>query len=101
MDFNQPAEPDWHDDTAAAIAACGLLDIAKAVEDGDVYREAAEKLLCALGEHHSDFTRDTESILQKCTGAYHSAEHEFSIIYGDFFFLEALLKCQGNDHYMW
>ena len=101
VDFDQPAEPDWHDDTAAAIAACGLLDIAKAVEDGDVYREAAEKLLCALGEHHCDFSHDTESILQKCSGAYHSAEHEFSIIYGDFFFLEALLKCQGNDHYMW
>lgn len=101
VDFDQPAEPDWHDDTAAAIAACGLLDIAKAVEAGDVYREAAEKLLCALGEHHCDFSRDTESILQKCSGAYHSAEHEYSIIYGDFFFLEALLKCQGNDHYMW
>lgn len=101
VDFCQPAEPDWHDDTAAAIAACGLLELAKNVENGSAYREAAEKMLCALDEHHCDFTHDTESILQKCTGAYHSREHEFSIIYGDFFFLEALLKCQGEKHFMW
>lgn len=101
VDFCQPAEPNWYDDTAAAIAACGLLELAKAVEDGTVYREAAEKMLCALSECHCDFSHDTESILQKCTGAYHSREHEFSIIYGDFFFLEALLKCQGGKHFMW
>ncbi len=101
VDFCQPSEPAWHDDTAAAIAACGLLELAKYAGDGDVYRVAAEKMLCALREHHCDFTRNTESILQKCTGAYHSDEHEFSIIYGDFFFLEALLKWRGNDHFMW
>lgn len=101
VDFDQPSDPDWHDDTAAAIAACGLLEIAKCVEDGAVYREAAEKMLCALSEHHCDFSRNTESILQKCTGAYHSREHEFSIIYGDFFFLEALLKWRGEKHFMW
>lgn len=101
VDFCQPAEPAWCDDTAAAIAACGLLELAKYAQDGEVYRMAAEKMLCALSEHHCDFSRATESILQKCTGSYHSEEHEFSIIYGDFFFLEALLKWRGNDHFMW
>lgn len=101
VDFCQPAEPHWHDDTAAAIAACGLLELVKHAEHGEGYREAAEKLLCALAAHHCDFTHDTESILQKCTGAYHTTEHEFSIIYGDFFFLEALLKCRGEKHFMW
>ncbi len=102
VDFCQPAEPDWHDDTAAAIVACGLLDLASVLGDeGTAYRAAAEKMLCALHQHHADYTHDTESILQKCSGAYHEEKHEFSIIYGDFYYLEALLKWRGNDHFMW
>lgn len=101
VDFCQPPEPNWYDDTAAAIAACGLLELSRSVAEGTAYRAAAEKLLCALSEKHCDFSHATQSILQRCTGAYHSAEHEFAIIYGDFFFLEALLKLAGNDHFMW
>ena len=29
VDFRQPATPLWYDDTAAAIAACGLLEMQK------------------------------------------------------------------------
>lgn len=64
------------------------------------YRTAL-KLLRALSENHCDFSENMDSILQKCTGAYHDKEHEYPIIYGDFFFMEALFKLKGNDYFMW
>ena len=30
--------------------------------------------------------------------AYHDREHEYPIIYGDFFFMEALFKLKGNEY---
>ncbi len=103
VDFDQPAEPDWHDDTAAAISACGLIEIAKALpgEEGTPYLAAAEKLVKALVEHHCDFTGASHAIVQKCTGAYHSPVHEHTMVYGDFYLLEALLKLAGSGFYIW
>ncbi len=64
-----------------------------------MYCKAAEKLLRALYENHCDFTEENDSILQKGTGSYHSQEHEFPIIYGDYFFMEALFKLKGQDFF--
>ena len=102
VDFRQPKEPYWYDDTAAAIAACGLLELAKAVPEYErnMYRRAALKLLRALYENHCDFTEDNDCILMKCTGAYHDERHEYPIIYGDFFFMEALFKLKGSGIFM-
>ena len=33
VDFRQPKEPYWYDDSAAAIAACGFLELAKIVDE--------------------------------------------------------------------
>lgn len=103
VDFRQPVEPAWCDDTAAAIAACGLLELSRVVDewDKDMYYRPAIKLLKTLYERHCDFTKDNDCILQKCTGSYHAGEHEFNIIYGDYFFMEALFKLQGNDIFIW
>ncbi len=103
VDFRQPEEPYWYDDTAAAIAACGLLELAKAVPEyeKDMYQRAALKLLKALYENHCDFTEDNDCILMKCTVVYHDERHEYPIIYGDFFFMEALFKLKGSGIFMW
>lgn len=103
VDFRQPEEPFWYDDTAGAIAACGLLELSKVAgsHEKNLYYRAAIKLLKALTKAHCDFSEDTDSILLKCTGAYHDREHEYPIIYGDFFFMEALFKLKGNDYFMW
>lgn len=99
VDFRQPVEPAWCDDSAAAIASCGLIEISREVGENEkaLYFNSACRLLKALYEKHCDFDRNHDSILQKCTAAYHSKEHEFSIIYGDYYFLEALLKLKGRD----
>ncbi|MGC6177181.1 glycoside hydrolase family 88 protein [Lacrimispora sp. 38-1] len=103
VDFRQPEKPAWCDDTAAAIAACGLIEIARQMGEAEkeMYLKAARKLLFALYENHCDFSRKNDCILQKCTGAYHNENHEFPIIYGDYFFIEALLKLEDQDFFLW
>lgn len=103
VDFRQPAECTWEDSTAAAIAACGLIELSRYVSgrDSDIYLNAALKLLKALDEKRCSWDADIDNLLEKCTAEYHSEEHEFSIIYGDYYFIEALLKLSGQDLFIW
>ncbi|WP_405031089.1 glycoside hydrolase family 88 protein [Paenibacillus hexagrammi] len=102
VDFRQPLEPKREDDTAAAIAACGLIEIAKAVGtyEKDVYLNAALKLLKTL-DARSDWTQASDSIIQRGTESYHNRRHHLPIIYGDYYFMEAVFKLKGNDLYLW
>lgn len=102
VDFRQPPEPKLDDDTAAAIAACGLIEIAKAIgtHDKRIYLQAALKLLKAL-EKRSDWTERSDAVIQRGSAAYRGATHHQPIIYGDYFFMEAAFKLKGNDLYLW
>jgi unsaturated chondroitin disaccharide hydrolase len=103
VDFRQPKEPKWEDSTAAAIAACGFIEIAKQVPEleKDIYLNAAIKLLKTLEMTRCDWTKDCDCILNNCTAAYHRMEHHFNIIYGDYYFIEAIFKLKGDDLYIW
>lgn len=102
VDFRQPPEPAYEDSTAAAIASCGLLELAKADPSKALkYEEAALKMLKALTEKRCNFTDKTDNILEYCTASYHANDHHFAIIYGDFFFMEAIFKLAGSDFKVW
>lgn len=103
VDFRQPGDCTWEDSTAAAIAACGLLEIAKCVreEEKHVYHGAALRLLKALDEKRCNWDENADNLLEKCTAAYHDKEHEFSIIYGDYYFIEAIWKLTGQELFIW
>ncbi len=103
VDFIQPSDITWEDSTAAAIAACGMLEIASFPEcsDPDKYMAAAMKLLKVLTDCRVNWNKDEDDLLLKCTAAYHDKNHEFSIIYGDFFYIEALCKIAGVGIHMW
>ena len=102
-DFRQPESPDYEDTTAAAIAACGMIEIAKHSEgrDKDVYMNAALKMLKAIDEKSADWDPKTDNITTKGTVAYHDGEKETGILYGDYFFIEALMKLSGIDFFQW
>lgn len=101
VDFRQPAEPVWYDDIAAAVAACGLIELAGIVPEKEAeYMEAAMKLLYVLDET-SDWSPETDGILQNCSAAYHRPVHNFNITYGDYYFLEAVLKLKGTGVFIW
>lgn len=103
VDFRQPADVGWEDSTAAAIASCGLIELAKLQEGGERgnYLDAALKMLKALEKNSFNWNEDEDNFLTKCTGAYHDKEHEFSIIYGDYYFLEALMKLADKELFIW
>ena len=104
-DFCQPKDEERIDNIAGACAACGLLELAKLVggEEGEGYRAAALRLLRALHEFCADWSDESTGILQKCTASYHDdgAGRHVNILYGDYFFVEALCKLRGTDARLW
>ena len=61
------------------------------------------KLLTALNTLCADWTDGNMGILQKCTASYHNdgAGRHVNILYGDYFFIEALCKLRGTDARLW
>ncbi len=104
-DFCQPADEERIDNIAGACAACGLLELAKLTqgEEAQGYREAAMRLLRALNDLCADWGEEAPGILQKCTASYHDdgAGRHVNILYGDYFFVEALCKLRGTDAKLW
>lgn len=102
VDFCQPVDCKWQDGTAAAIAACGLLEIEKyaAEDEKTVYRQAAVKLLKALDEE-ACWDEEKDYIIEKCTAAFHDENHDFPMMYADYYFIEAIWKLCGQESFMW
>lgn len=101
VDFCQPDEPKWYDNIASAVAACGLIELARMVpEEAQEYLAPALKLLHVLDET-ADWNDATDGFLQNCSAAYHAPEHNVNFTYGDYYFLEALLKLKGTGLFIW
>lgn len=106
IDFRQPEEPRFIDTTAAAIAACGLIEIAKSVKEHEqkLYLLPAVNLLKKLDESFCDYGTEEQSVLQMGSEAYRIEQPEkmhMPIIYGDYFFTEAIYKLKGFDMLFW
>lgn len=101
VDFRAPQEPVYYDATAGAIAASGLLEIANWVPENEknMYISAAVSMLKALEGAWCDWSEEEDSILQNGTERY--GDGPKPIIYGDYFFVEAILKLMGNDFLAW
>lgn len=100
VDFMQPEDCTYEDSTAALIAACGMIEISKAGGD-KCYRDTGELLLRTIYEKRCDFTPSQDNIVNKCTAAFHDKEHEFAIIYGDYYFIEGIFKLTGEELFIW
>lgn len=104
VDFRAPEAPVYYDATAGAIMACGLIEIAKAVPEHEqkLYITAAMNILKALAEKACDWDESRDALLLLCSEAYVSkCPPEHNIIYGDFFFTEAVLKLKGSEFLPW
>lgn len=103
VDFRQPETPAYEDSTAAAIVSCGLLELAKYVPEKEKskYEDAALEMLKALADKRCNWDENVDNLVEKCTAAYHDAEHEFSIIYGDYYFIEAIWKLMDQELFIW
>ena len=99
----QPKEEKWEDSTAAAIAACGLLELTKQCmcEEREMYYQAAMNLLRTLAEQRADWSEDTDAILEHCAVSYHKGVDINHMMYADYFFIEAIWKLTGEETFIW
>lgn len=102
-DFCQGPEVDYEDDTAAAVAACGLLELSKSVSEKRAaeYYHWAERLLVVLVEEDIDWDDAHDPLLLKGTGSYDDPVHNYPILYGDFYFILAIAKLNQQALPIW
>ena len=103
LDFRQPEEPLYYDSTAGAIASCGLIELAKNVDnesEKEKYLSVALHILKAMEKSWCNWSENEDSILQMGSLMYEKEQH-MPIIYGDYFFAEAVLKLKGTDFLAW
>jgi len=95
-DFRDPAIPaSPRDSSAAAIAASGMIDLALAEPDaanGARYAAAARATLAALMSRAYASHGANPAVLLHGTYSWHSGVTDRGLVYGDAFFLEALMR---------
>ena len=106
VDYRAPAEPVKYDSDAAIITACGLLEIADHVGEYEktLYTKAAYRILRACDERFCNWDPDVDGIVGGGTTMYHDPTGRTSdmpIIYGDYYFIVAILKLKGKALFVW
>jgi unsaturated chondroitin disaccharide hydrolase len=97
-DFEAPGIPNQpRDSSAAAIAASALLELATLSEDptrAERHRAAAESILASLmsSAYLSDGAESSGLLLHGTGHAPADSEIDVSLIYGDYYFVEALMR---------
>lgn len=95
-DFNDPSIPNApRDASAAAIVASALLELCDylPVEKATEYRDAAVRMLTSLSSDKYQSGKSRPSFLLHSTGHWPAkSEIDASIIYADYYYIEALLR---------
>ena len=95
-DYDAPVLEDTpRDASAAAVTACGLLELSTMVEDGQKYFDYAEKILKSLSSE-AYLAAEGENqgfVLMHSTGSLaHGSEIDVPLNYADYYYLEGLQR---------
>lgn len=97
-DFNDPAIPNApRDASAACVVASALLELSTFIKDenkANLYREKAEGMLRELSEHYQSRGTNNAFLLHSTGHKPAGGEIDASIIYADYYYIEALLRAQ-------
>lgn len=103
-DFRAPVEPVIWDTSAGACAACGLLEISEHVDgsERDFYLSWALRLMKALDDAYANWKQQEDGLLEMGTVAYddEGCRHK-PLIFGDYYYLEAILRMGGAYVHLW
>lgn len=96
-DFDDPEIPNApRDASAAAVVACGMLELSGLVKDTDLkdkYFKAAVSYIEALSSNEYFSGDANQALLLHSTGHYpKNSEIDMPIIYADYYYMEALLR---------
>ncbi len=106
VDYRAPAEPVKYDSTAGMITAAGLLELARHVGEYEkgLYTKAALNILKTCEKKFCNWDSEQDSIVNGGTYFYHDSDGtntEVPIIYGDYYFIEAILKLKDKELFIW
>ncbi len=103
IDFDQDNDDSREDNSAACIAASGLLELAMQLEgvESVKYKAEASNILERVCGERLTLDVSKESLVAECSVAYHFDTDISTLIYADYFLLEALLKYEKNHLDMW
>lgn len=95
-DFNAPAIPNEpRDASAAAVTASALLELSTFIKDpgkAKFYREKAEAMLRTLSASYQSSETNSAFLLHSTGHKPNGGEIDASIIYADYYYIEALLR---------
>lgn len=102
-DFVAPETPIVKDNCAGCVAVCGLMELAGHLgEEGKEYLRRAAGMLQSIEAEDIDWSRETPSLVRRCTSAYHSeAGRHIHMVYADYFFVEAVARLLGEETLFW
>lgn len=100
-DFRLPVaeEEAPRDSSAAAVAAAGLLELAEALSESDEgaeFKREAEAILRSLYENYGAWEQDEEGLLLHGTGYCMKGYADTPLIFGDYYFVEALRRLKNS-----
>lgn len=99
-----PEAPDHVDSSAAAVTASGLYMLANLSEGGEAarWRSFGDRLVSGLLKH-CDLTNDEKAQGMLSQGASHIPNGLYCnmLPYGDYYFMEALMRSLGHDSFFW
>lgn len=111
VDFRAPDEPTYYDTSAATCAVSGLLELSKALpeNEGGSYALAAVNILKAVTEKFLNKDPANDELLSNGTERYpvpgkyseKIAGVHRTLIYADYFLVEAILKLLGEEFNPW
>ena len=97
-DFNDPLIPDVsRDASAAAVVASALIELSGYVggEKGAQYLEDAKAMLVSLHENYRSGDANSSFLLHSTGHRPAGSEIDYSIIYADYYYIEALLRLKA------
>lgn len=103
-DFKAPLKDQKYDASAGTAAAAGMLLMADFINDDEkyIYQSAAIKILQATTDKWLNLDPEQDGLVDGSSQSYHRlAETEVPIIYGDYFFIEAILHLCHKDFLIW
>lgn len=100
-DYDSPDIPDtFRDSSAAAVIACGLLELADGEDNtarATQWRAEANAIVHSLWEHYSTRGTDVPALLLHGSRSVPHGKMDTALIYGDYYFFEALLRLTRPD----
>lgn len=98
-DFNVQSKDEPRDASAAAVMASALIELSQYVDKKSAkkYREVAEQQIRVLSSpaYLAELGQNNYFLLKHCVGSKaHNSEVDVPLIYGDYYYLEAMLRFQ-------